>query len=779
MTGATALRRDEQADAVLRDSRLSRDLAALLADDGVTCVSFDVFDTLLRRRVGRPEAVFDAAAERAAAEDPALPFEPQEYRFIRIEAENRARKACADPEIAFETIFDHMPFDEALRARLRDHERSVEMETVYADPHGLSLLHMAQDGDKPVIFISDMYHSPAFIAALIRKATGVETHGRLYVSSEYCATKHRGDLFDHVLAARGLAARQLAHIGDNYVADVLSAKARGVRSLHFNAGHYERALWMREASQGVSLPPALQQARLSAALTAPPAADKAAAFFYGLGAVYAGPILSGLARWAVDVCVRQGVGVLLCHMREGALISACVRRELARRPDVRLRVVLCYTSRQSTWWASLHEEAPEKALDKLIERRFYTFADLRRELEIDIGGWAPEQRLSDFRDDPSGAAGLAFRAWGLENWPRFDAHIRSERRKLDAYIAGLTGGDDFATLEYSCRGTTQDQLRRALTRPARLNLLFAAGLNAYEKAPDMALTSFLPLTDETRKIVEALDRTGDVMDALLTGTRGSTVGYRTNATGRVEPVLAPYPIPETQKARLAALEQGVAAYQAVQPAFDVAPPSRETRLSFARMMARLLVNPTPEEAHFIGGMEYFDSFGGSYPIVSDAMKAYVAGMGAAEFWRAYCNNISFAFEEVRWPGGALTQIDPGFISEMHLLRRASDKFAEAIARLISHLRRDEVRRAVVYGAGEFFSLLLPELRALDIEIVALVDAKAAQGAYRVGDFTVTTIQALDKAPGMDIVIASASFIDPIKKNIAEAFGGTPVRVYSV
>lgn len=82
---------DGHALLLLRSGPVTMNLFSL-PDPQPLLVSFDVFDTLLLRRVERPTALFERMGERARAAglvDPALT--PPLFRLARQEAERRAR----------------------------------------------------------------------------------------------------------------------------------------------------------------------------------------------------------------------------------------------------------------------------------------------------------------------------------------------------------------------------------------------------------------------------------------------------------------------------------------------------------------------------------------------------------------------------------------------------------------------------------------------------------------------------------------------------------------
>ncbi len=85
--------------------------------------------------------------------------------------------------------------------------------------------------------------------------------------------------------------------------------------------------------------------------------------------------------------------------------------------------------------------------------------------------------------------------------------------------------------------------------------------------------------------------------------------------------------------------------------------------------------------------------------------------------------------------------------------------------LVERARQAQFDAATLYGAGEFFERLLPQLVAAGIRINAVVDRKAAAGEYRVAGYTVTTLERAVAAGERQFIVASAAFVKEIEAAI--------------
>ena len=196
----------------------------------------------LRRIVRKPLDAFlllAPAVRRELALDPELPF-----GTLRVSAERtaRARKlaAAGHEEVSLAEIYD--VFCELVGAepsmhldRLMALELSAEATLLYPDPAVLSAALTAEREGVRVIFVSDMYLPPGFVANQLRRAGYPVDKGSLFLSSESGTSKHSGGLFDQVLRFLGCAPDEVVHVGDNFHSDVERAKERGIRTIHWDA----------------------------------------------------------------------------------------------------------------------------------------------------------------------------------------------------------------------------------------------------------------------------------------------------------------------------------------------------------------------------------------------------------------------------------------------------------------------------------------------------------------------------------------------------------------
>ena len=199
-------------------SRKERIEAEILESDLVT---FDVFDTLLVRKVLFPRDVF-ALTERRAKESG---LEAEHFAARRAEAESESQGGTIDRIYAW--LRKEYGWDEAQADKVKTMELTIEREVTAPRREVVDLLDFAVKHGKKVVFVSDMYLPEARMSALLAEK-GIDGYERILVSCDEGCDKAHG-LFAR-LKAQYPEAKHILHIGDHPHADGTAAKAEGIKT---------------------------------------------------------------------------------------------------------------------------------------------------------------------------------------------------------------------------------------------------------------------------------------------------------------------------------------------------------------------------------------------------------------------------------------------------------------------------------------------------------------------------------------------------------------------
>lgn len=332
----------ENARLMMDDNRLKR-ILSVVNRPTVKVVSFDIFDTLITRKVWDPADVFVMMSRRA---DVAEIMSGERFDLVRREAERSVRLETEakgqDPTL--DAIYDRLSelcdLSRAQREQLIEIEQDIEVAVIVPRPPLQNVWRHVRRLGKEVILCSDMYLPRSVILRMLRGA-GYDTSHRLFLSCELGVTKKHGTLFSFVAEAMGLAHGDFLHLGDNRHADVRMAEAAGWRALHIpkvrdrvfqseqNAltglvPAYRRTSEIRSFATGASLKLVAERLfsyRLESEVDAAALAESAEDFGYAA----LGPFLLSLALWMRRLAQARGQEHMLFLARDGWLPMAATR----------------------------------------------------------------------------------------------------------------------------------------------------------------------------------------------------------------------------------------------------------------------------------------------------------------------------------------------------------------------------------------------------------------------------------------------------------------------
>lgn len=190
-------------------------------------ISFDIFDTLIERKVKAPSDIFAIVGKNILGDACADVF-----RQDRINAELIARKNCKTGEVTLDNIYDCLA-DKYLekKALLKESEIQTELDFCIPKQNIIEVLKYAFEKNKTIFIISDMYLPTNVIKKMLEKC-GIHNDIKVYVSNEYGVNKISGKLFRIVLNENNVNASKMLHIGDSIKADSIGALKAGIHFYH-------------------------------------------------------------------------------------------------------------------------------------------------------------------------------------------------------------------------------------------------------------------------------------------------------------------------------------------------------------------------------------------------------------------------------------------------------------------------------------------------------------------------------------------------------------------
>lgn len=324
----------------------------ILSENSIKVCSFDVFDTVITRKVSEPVAVFEKMQCRLKDICFDLPdFFIDEFKGIRIESESMARKKSLSEDIVLDEIYDLMGHIYGLSKlqtdRLKKLEICEEKKLVVPIVDTIEKIKELKSRGYQIVYISDMYLPEEVIRELLNIVGVSDGKDKIFVSGEVKASKATGNLFYHVLNELCIDKKGLFHYGDNRWSDYRVPLKIGIMAELFSKGgqnKYESILYKSKVySSRIDYCGASRSARLQCSGLAD---DKSKARF-DLGANVAGPVLCSFVFWVLQQAKLHDVRRLYFFSRDGQILLR-IAESLNKRYSLNLELRYLFVSRLVT-----------------------------------------------------------------------------------------------------------------------------------------------------------------------------------------------------------------------------------------------------------------------------------------------------------------------------------------------------------------------------------------------------------------------------------------------
>lgn len=471
-----------------RQADLDAIIAATQARPPITSIlpklySFDVFDTLVRRKTLSPISVFYRVQELIGRDPQRLPtYLIENYIEVRRSSERDVRSAKLHTkferrsdtlEVTFEEIFERMGRVFSLTKkqinRLMKLELQIEASVIEANPQNLDRLkQLVADGEK-VILISDMYLSSKEIRTLIGGVDPILKKLPLYVSSEVGHKKDSGKLFTHIFFDLDYEYSKWVHYGDN-------AKADGdePRKLHIEGvTHQIDAFNAIEASYVVNsrnldtyqASTLMQRYRWASLDTTKMVFNDKKYFAYA----FLGPALVCYINWTIKDAIKRKYKTLYFITRDGILLQE-IADTIIKARGLPLKTKLIYGSRKAWRIPRTDDEITDNFTPILGTlggvRTFKEFVKVSTLTADELLGFVPD--LVSFKDEDFTSASVRQAASTmLLDAEAYLSRMRETQQAryedcLEYLKTEINLGERFGVVEFWGRGVTQGRMTKYL-----------------------------------------------------------------------------------------------------------------------------------------------------------------------------------------------------------------------------------------------------------------------------------------------------------------------------
>jgi HAD superfamily hydrolase (TIGR01549 family) len=455
-----------------------------LAAPAITAVTFDIFDTLIKRPTEVPADAYKFLERRALEVTRGI---AEDFARVRVNAEVGTRESSTQGEITLSEIYASIQSYYGLSAEVTHElmQAEIEMEIRLIQPRafGKKCWEIAISSGKPVYLISDMYLSADVIERMLLKA-GYQGYKKLFLSSDYLVRKKEGGLFDISLQEINRPASEVLHIGDNEVADIEQAQARGMKTFRLlraidrmrGNDHY-KLIYPPRSGTGERARSAIAGLTAHELFDAPAGEFEKNSHFHGnphhMGYAGLGPLLTGFMLWLGWQAKRDGIKRLYFLSREGWILKQ-VYDAIHINDTGAIPSICLYASRRATRVANLRSQGDVLALSgapfrakvavgELLQNRFgLTEGDVEPAAWKASGysGWS--DKLESDMPGRVKFSGLCGRI--------AEQILQSAASERDSYLdyldrAGLSSESNPAIVDIGWKGNMQGSLGDLLGRP--------------------------------------------------------------------------------------------------------------------------------------------------------------------------------------------------------------------------------------------------------------------------------------------------------------------------
>lgn len=211
--------------------------------DSHRIISFDIFDTLIKRNCHNPFDIFDIVEKKYNNK---YKKNICNFKTIRINAEKEARKNSFLEEVTLEEIYSYINLDKKVKNILLKSEIETEINFCVQNKRMYEVYKYCLDNNKKIICISDMYLSKDVIFHILKK-NGYDIKN-VFLSSEVKKQKKSGNLYKYVLDTLNVNKNEILHIGDSKRGDYLKPMSLGIKSylIHRNVYNYKFLHYKKE-----------------------------------------------------------------------------------------------------------------------------------------------------------------------------------------------------------------------------------------------------------------------------------------------------------------------------------------------------------------------------------------------------------------------------------------------------------------------------------------------------------------------------------------------------
>lgn len=626
-------------------STLSSHLLALSSSDSDFVFTFDVFDTLVHRRV-HSDAVVDGVCQwlDRVFDDAGISKEmcAKDARNLSYrEAIYERAKRGLDLDVSLEAFVSDWvsrmaELPEELHSKLcgqiLEREATSELAVTYPNNALLDTLKILKFRGHKTIYISDMYLGKKIVDEILDKSGYRGLFDAGYVSGDHSLLKRTGNLYHHVEKCEDIPAGKWVHAGDNMEADGHMAAAVGIQSLVIRDRLIQSDIKKKTFDQKMTGSfQNLWGLRVADFLSS---YDSPSVSLNAYGKYALGPIFSNFVHAIIERSITLGIKDVYFFAREGKLLLEVFDIIQSNSSDLRVRELrgsYLGVSRLSTIKPAAvpftQRDFTSFALNASTQTLEAIFLPLGISREV-LSRVAARYGIFNIADQikPNFVASLQFQNLLDDVELQSSIQLKSANSKelLLEYLLqeGIGESSKVAFVDLGWGGQIQENIRRTLRQANVKTKIFGMylGANHWSIEREVEDSRYMPLLASPSNFHWSSRSAFEMVQGLETLVRahhGSVIGYK-REENHVVPIFKSVrdmsrKLETRDETLLADIHQGIRSYASGYAcAIELFSLSSVSTLRYAEsLLERLVRYPTPDEANMILGFTNAADLGSS------------------------------------------------------------------------------------------------------------------------------------------------------------------------
>lgn len=486
-------------------------------------VSFDIFDTLIKRNVQHPQDVYDLLEKNFFSYfSRDLPI-----RDMRIQAETIAGQNSQFEEVNLMEIYDHFDnINEEERSWLIEEEILIEKTVCQRNYQMAKIYDWCIENNKNVIITSDMYLPKNVIVEILEKA-GYRNWKNLYLSNDLRTKKATGKIFDIVLQEENISPDLLVHIGDALKGDYLVPRKKRIHAILIRQDgfrtKYENNAFLIEENKAKKISYNVVNSFVKNNV------DKEYTFYQKLGYEVVGPILYGYCKWLKQKAKENRIEKIYFLAREGGVL----KKAFEAFGESHLYSEVIWVSRKATAIPLLYKTANfNELLRKItVTRANFTIWELLNSCglsdnQIDEIAKLVSKGVNEVLSTLSETEKTNLFTTAK---PYIDEVSKAQKKNIIGYLNQFNFGGNIAVCDVGWHGTIQNALQDIFDDSNIVG--YYIGKKERQTKTEACSEAFLFDDDKYHKIGKEIMSSVDLFELFFLSTEGSAKSYNLDARG--------------------------------------------------------------------------------------------------------------------------------------------------------------------------------------------------------------------------------------------------------